>query len=191
MALRCPKCSATLTPAAGKDETSVVCPGCDRLLDLVLFPALWQARGSGAAAEAILTADECPCFYHPGKRAVRACERCGRFLCALCEVDLAGEFLCPSCIQGGKRKGRLERLENERFRYDRVALALAVYPMIFFYVTLITAPAAIFIALRFWRRPGGLVRSGKWFFVVALVLATLQLAGWVLFFGFLIARAYK
>ena len=62
--------------------------------------------------------------------------------------------------------------------YDQIALALAVLPLLIFYVTLITAPISLYIALRYWKSPRSIVHTTKWRFVVAIVFATLEIVGW-------------
>jgi hypothetical protein len=128
-----------------------------------------------------LAQGESSCFYHPHKRAVLPCESCGRFLCSLCDVELSGQHLCPGCLETGKRKGRLEQLQNHRLRYDKIALGLAVLPVLLIataWFTIVTAPAAMFVAIRHWKSPSSLLTQSKVRFVVAMLIAGLQLAGW-------------
>jgi hypothetical protein len=154
------------------------CPTCGTLLQIVVFPALLRAPQRGRDGEAILVNDEAGCFYHPQKRAVRPCDACGRFLCALCDCEINGQHLCPTCIETGKSKGKIKSLENHRTLYDSIALALAIYPLLIFYFTIITAPLALYLAIRCWNMPASLVRRTKVRCVLAMVLATLQIAGW-------------
>ena len=70
----------------------------------------------------MLVDGEASCFYHPAKKAVLPCESCGRFLCAVCDVEMNGQHLCPACLASGKKKGRLKQLENRRTLYDSLAL---------------------------------------------------------------------
>jgi hypothetical protein len=65
--------------------------------------------------------------------------------------------------------------------YDNIALLLAVTPLVtvvFWFFTLITAPATLFVVIRYWRAPSSLVPRTKTRFVIAGVVAVLQLAGW-------------
>jgi len=96
--------------------------------------------------------------------------------CAICE--LGGQHLCPACLEAGKQKGKIKSLENHRTLYDSMALALAVYPLLIFYFTIITAPAALFVAIRHWNSPSSIIPRTKIRFVVAIVIALVELAGW-------------
>ena len=73
---------------------------------------------------------------------------------------------------------RITRLENQRTLYDGIALSLAVLPLLVFYFTLLTAPIAIFIAIRHWNTPRSIVRRTRIRLVLAIILATIQIIGW-------------
>ena len=162
----------------------VACPACGGLFQSVVFPALFRPIERGTAGERIGLEGDAGCFYHPGRKAVLACEGCGRFLCALCDVTLSGRHLCPACIESGRKKGKLANLDRHRVLFDEIALALAVYPLVipFFgwFMTPLTAPACLYVALRYWKEPLSLVRRSRWQFVLAILMAALTLAGWAI-----------
>ena len=156
------------------------------MLEVEVFPAWNRSLPAVAAAETVLTDEEAGCFFHPEKRAVIPCEACGRFLCRLCDCEIGGQHLCPACLETGKKKGRIKNLENQRVLYDRIALALALYPILIFYLTIVTAPAAIFVAIRYWKAPASIPPRTRIRSVIAIVLALLQIGGWIVLFTFLI-----
>ena len=59
-----------------------------------------------------------------------------------------------------------------------LALTLALVPLLLWPFTLITAPAALFVAIRFWRAPGSVVQRTKIRLILALFLALAQIVGW-------------
>jgi hypothetical protein len=148
------------------------------LLQLLVFPAYFRGPVRGQAAENLLVEGESSCFYHPRKRAVLPCGSCGRFLCALCDVELNGQHLCPACLERGQQKRTLKNLENHRVRYSSIALAVAVIPILVWPLTLFTACAALYLTVRHWKSPGSIVGSSKFPFVLAAFLAVLQVAAW-------------
>lgn len=154
------------------------CPSCRADIRVDAFPALFHDVAPGSSGEALFTEGESSCFYHSAKKAVVPCEGCGRFLCSLCDIELDGKHLCPTCIEKGVKKGKLERLQADVTRYDDIAMLLAVVPLIFFCVTVFTAPAALFIAVRHWNSPGTVTPRGKWRFVAAIILSSLEMIGW-------------
>ncbi len=184
--LACPRCTAALPETFFNASELYPCPACMAQVQVEVFPALLNPPAIGSAGELVVMEGESSCFYHPTKRAVTACDGCGRFLCALCDLDLNGQHLCPSCLKSGKRKGKLKNLENRRLRYDSLALGLAFTPLLIFYLTIVTAPATIYIVIRHWNTPGSIVRRSRWRMVVAFIAALLELAGWIAVFYFFV-----
>lgn len=152
------------------------CPACGVPLLTEVFPTLFRKTSAGQSGEAVMIEGESSCFYHPQKKAVLPCEGCGRFLCALCDCPLHGKHYCPTCLEAGKTKGKIKSLENQRMLYDQIALSLAVFPLIFPYIILVTAPMAIFVAIRYWNAPRSILRRTRIRFIIAIVIALLEIA---------------
>ncbi|MEO7794930.1 MAG: hypothetical protein ABIV06_09175 [Thermoanaerobaculia bacterium] len=178
MSLVCSGCSSPL-PAAALAARDWECTNCAAKLALTIFPALWRASPAAETGHALSSDSDAACFFHTAKRAEVACDACGRFICSLCAVELGGGSYCPACIDSGDRRAGVPSLETHRTLWDRIALAVAVLPMLIFYVTLVTAPVAIFLSIRHWSSPGSLLGRSRWRFVVAIVLGGLQLFGMV------------
>lgn len=186
--IHCLKCRSALLDGVFNLDQFAPCPTCASPLQVEVFPAMFRELPRGSAGELVITDAEASCYYHPKKKAVQPCEACGRFLCALCDCEHQGKHLCPSCLESGRTKGRIKSLENFRTRYDNIALALAVYPILIFYFTLITAPMTLFVAIRYWKAPRGLTQTSNVRFVVAILVALLELGGWSLLFIALVTR---
>lgn len=152
------------------------CPACQTPIQIEVFPALFRPAAVGRDAEAVLVEGESSCFYHPQKKAVLPCDSCGRFLCALCDCEVAGQHLCPSCLDAGRTKRKIKSLEKSRTLYDSVALALTTYPALAcLWPSLLTAPVAVFVVIRYWRTPLSIVPRTKIRYVLALILAVLEI----------------
>jgi len=180
--LTCFRCKRPLPWEALNTAGLTVCAACGAHIRAWAFPALLSPSPAGAPAALILDGAEAGCFYHPEKKAVAVCESCGRFLCGLCEVGLAGGTTCAPCLSSGARKGRVTNLSGQRTLHDEVAFALAVYPLLAFPLTLLTAPMALYIAVRHWKTPAGILPRGHARFVAAIILAGMQVGGWIAFF---------
>lgn len=179
--LTCPKCHRPLPSSLFNAPDSGRCPACSTIVHVTVFPALHEPLSRGTAGEHVVMDDEASCFYHPHKKAVIPCDSCGRFLCALCDVELNGEHLCPNCLESGRKKGKLRHLDKERILYDNIALRVAVYPVIllfFWFLTFITAPVAIVLSVRYWNRPTSMLPRTKIRFILAIVIAVAQLGMW-------------
>src|SRR5438552_1543936 len=185
--LLCPKCKSPLPESALTQASLVACAACAAPLQVEIFPAFFRPVVTGRDGEAVLVEGESTCFYHPQKKAVLPCDGCGRFLCALCDCELHGQHFCPTCLEVGRKKRKIKSLENERTLYDSIALALAVAPMLIFYLTFITAPAALFVAFRYWNAPRSIVHRSRIRLVLAMIFASLQIVGWAVAIYFLVA----
>jgi hypothetical protein len=177
--LLCPKCKITLRENVINRGQLAPCPGCASPLQVEVFPALFRPIQTGQSGEAVLIETESSCFYHLQKKAVVHCEGCGRFLCALCDCVLHGQHFCPQCLETGKKKGKIRSIENERTLYDSIALGLAVVPLLLIYVTFLTAPIALYVAIRYWKAPRSIVHRSRIRLVLAMIFASLQIIGWV------------
>ena len=178
--LGCAHCHAPVETDAG------ICPGCRSPLEVLVFPALLAPPEICVAAPVM--EDEASCFYHVSKRAVVPCDQCGRFLCALCQIDFLGANWCPNCIDTGRRKGRLGGLDAVRRLYGNAALSLATLPLLFWPFTLMTAPMALYVAFRYWKAPSSLIRKNRWQFYVAILFGVAEVGGWFWLAALLVSR---
>jgi len=180
--VRCPRCGNLLSASDCNTTELVRCPSCQVRFRIEVFPALFRAIARGRPAEGILIEGESACFYHEQKKAVLPCDVCGRFRCALCDVELDNRHLCPACLQSGYKKGELNQLEKSRIIYDSAALWMAVLPMIVLPLTILTAPAAIFLAIFSWFRPSSIVPRTRLRSYLAIAFALAQIAFWIFAF---------
>ncbi len=184
----CTHCFTPLPPVMLNAPGPLPCPVCAASLTVRAFPALVRVASHGTAGDRVTEAGQAACFYHPHKTAHVPCDACGRFICALCDVELHGQHLCPSCVESGRRKGTLTTFENRRLLWDNIALGVAVLPIatvFFWFLSIVTAPTALFLAAIGWRKPGSLAPRTKIRFVLAIAFSLLVLAGWAGLFYFL------
>ncbi len=185
----CPNrhCGNALPQAICNTGAMATCPSCDTALQVEVFPAFYKGTVTGSKAETIVEEGTSSCFYHEKKKAVIHCDVCGRFLCALCDLDLGGSHVCPSCAESGRKKGNVGELESSRTVYDSAALTLALGAFLVWPAMVLTAPTAIYLAILSWRRPGSLVPRSRLRSYFAILIALLQLAG-IGFFIFALSR---
>ena len=177
-ALTCPRCRALLPATLINALAPAPCPGCAARLEVAAFPAWLEQRAAQTGETLVLEADA-SCFYHDQKRARAVCEHCGRFLCALCDVEYHGAHLCPTCIASGHEQARQPAFEHQRRLYDSLALGVATLPLLVWFVTILTAPVALYIVVRYWRAPGSAVRRGThWRMGLAALVALTELTVW-------------
>lgn len=186
----CTRCRAILPPARLENKDWFSCDSCGISLRLDVFPALFRRMPGGLAPQPVVAQGEANCFYHASKKAVVPCDSCGRFLCALCDLELDGRHLCPACLETGRAKGKMEKLIDERMLPDYLALALVFLPLLIgFWPSLLGAPAALYVVIRHWRASGSLTsRHTRLRLAAAAVLAIAEIIGWIIFFTYLAAK---
>ena len=185
-AARCANCRLSFEASLKDARMLVFCPGCGARQDLWLFPALARpAPVRHDAGTAVLT-DESTCFHHPEKRAEAVCDACGCFLCALCDIEApGGRHYCPACHAKGETGLAKMRERSGQMLYDEVAMTLALVSTLIPYFAPFTAPVVLYIVFKHWGKPLSAVPRGRWRFVVALLLAMLQLVGILFLIGLL------
>jgi hypothetical protein len=168
--------------AAGEAST---CPDCGTRHQVKIFPAALRVASSTnpeSAAEG-----DAACFDHPASRAVASCAQCGRFVCQLCAVELMGSHYCPSCMATGLSKVAGHDVRSSRVAYDSIALTVALAPLLFFPITLLTGPVAIFLSLRYWKQPLALMHANRWRFLAAILIGLIEVGGlgWLILYAVL------
>lgn len=191
--IECPACRAALPSPQLNREADEPCPACRRPLRAFAFPALYRPPENATRAAASVPGDA-TCYAHADHAAQSACDRCGRFMCGLCDVDLGGRHLCPACLDIAREKTDRGRFEARSIRYDGLALALAFWPgaaLATWFLTIFTAPAALFLTIRFWGRPLSILPRSRVRFVFAFLLSLAQIVGWIVLIYTIVQNATK
>ena len=185
--LSCPKCRADLPADLPPPGVPAACPSCRRPVEGLIFPAYRRPPATGKAAEAVVAAEDAGCFYHPQSRATVPCDQCGRFLCALCDLEIGGRHLCPGCVNAGRKKKLMSHLDDGRVLYGRLALMVALLPLLFWPLTVVTGPAAVFLAIYGWKKPRSLTGGGRVSYVFAILIGLAETLGWL----FLVVKIFR
>jgi hypothetical protein len=175
LALPCARCGLRLPPNPAEWRSISQCPRCHAPIQITVFPNLGRPAASGRSAELIVEAGESPCFYHADKRAVVHCHECGRFLCALCDIQLGEAHVCPACLSRAKKQASGSPMERKRTRYDQIVQGLVLLPVPFcFLIAPVTGLAAIALAIWKWRAPPSLLVNTRTRLIAGIILAVLE-----------------
>ncbi len=187
---RCAFCNQAL-PSAGLTSAGgvVSCRLCGRRSTLAIFPALME---DAAPKPPVLPHDppgegEAACFYSPGRRATKECSHCGVLISDLWAAQWGTKTVCLKCLEHLREKGRDDRFNTSRTLWDNLTLLLALAPLlllplvIFYWIGIFTAPAALFVGLWHWNSPRTMVPRGRWRLVLGLLLAGAQVAAGIYF----------
>jgi len=178
-AIVCAVCSWPVPREFWNREEGVRCGGCGQNVRVSVFPSI-DVLVTGAAPEALRAETEASCYYHAQSRAATVCGECGRFLCALCDLEIEGRHICPRCFESGVSAHRIETVEPRRVLWDSVALALATIPFLLIWPALIAAPWALTVIFRRWNAPSSVVPRTKIRFIIAGVFALAEI-GFIVF----------
>ena len=185
-AIPCAVCSWPVPREFWNREEGVRCRVCHHNVRVTAFPAI-DTISTGAAPEALGGETEASCFYHPQSRAARVCDECGRFLCALCDLEVEGRHICPRCFESGVNAHKIATVEPRRTLYDSVALALATLPFLLIWPAIIAAPWSLFIVITRWNAPSSVVPRTKIRFILAALFALSEL-GFIVFVFYMMAQ---
>lgn len=177
----CPSCGTPVLEPAVNQNAPASCNGCSNFIEVAVFPALFRQNATGQSGELVVVEGDATCFNHSNKKAVCPCDACGRFLCTLCDCELNGDHFCPTCLETGKSKNKIQSLQNQRTLYDSIALGLVVLPVVtlaFWFLTIFTAPAALVTALVYWNAPRSIVHRTKIRYVLAIIIALAEIVFW-------------
>ena len=169
---------------------TAMCTLCSASNRVRVFPAALFDRNAPTRAETALEG-EAACFDHPAKRAVAACQQCGRFVCQVCAVEFGEGTWCPSCVAAGAGKAKPANPENSRILYDSTTLIVPLVALLLWPVTLAAAPATVVLALMRWSRPLSLVRRYRWRFVLAILIALAEMAAWLFFLYYVFTGRFQ
>jgi hypothetical protein len=183
----CTRCHTPISAEYYNSSDLIPCPSCHVPIRIDVFPAFYRGFRPGIEGETLVD-DQASCFYHPQKKAVIPCDHCGRFLCALCDVEMGDKHLCPACLETGKKKGRIVNLDRHRLLYDGTALRLALFPMFTVWLTIFTAPIAIYLSIRHWNSPMSVIGRTKVRFILAIVISGLQIVAWATWIVHIVSR---
>lgn len=119
---QCPLCSALLDLATIRPGL-MRCSSCRGTFEATPFRAVEQRHDAVHAVTATPDGVAAACANHARNAAVTSCQRCGLFICALCEMNLGNGSYCPSCFDRIRTEGTLQT----RYRdYATMAVSAAV-----------------------------------------------------------------
>ena len=150
-AVTCPSCKGDVVPVETKTRWQT-CPYCEKRLQMRVWGSVQQNTSTMAAIS-----DQATCFFHPDKAFQACCQRCGRFVCALCDLQLGAEHVCPTCFERGRaNSGGGAATAEWRHRdvlYDSIAVTIGWGWILFWPVIVAALPAAIVLHVKYRKAP--------------------------------------
>jgi hypothetical protein len=144
-----------------------ICAFCDKRLQIRVWPVVRQSANAVSAMP-----EQATCFFHPEKAFQACCQRCGRFVCALCDLQLGAEHVCPTCFERGRADSGLNSGKAEwRHRdvlYDSIAVTIGWGWILVWPAFIAAIPAVIVLHVKYRKAPGSyLIPRSGWRFWAA------------------------
>ena len=121
------------------------------------------------------------CATHANNHAVASCERCGDFMCGLCEIPLQARLYCPRCYEALFQQGSVAVASGKTGNSPTIALVLGVLSVVMIICTPINfglAVAAALLGMGFLKQHRAQPElPGRGMAVAALVLAGISVVG--------------
>jgi uncharacterized paraquat-inducible protein A len=182
---QCPHCDITLSGELLRTGT-IDCPNCTKSFEATAFQPperrVVAPEFVGAGPEA-----GSACANHARNAAVASCQRCGLFICSLCEMNVGTGSYCPACFDRVRAEGSFPAAAQRYRDYGTMAITavLAGFLLSFMFMSVPFGAVGIYYAIKGirQRRERGKPKTGV---VIVLLFAILEVVGGLAFTAFLI-----
>ena len=188
---QCPRCDVPL--AREQVRTGLItCVRCRTRFEATAFE---PPRRRHRTVEQIIVAGPegaSACANHARNAAVTSCDRCGLFICSLCEMSVGGTAHCPSCFDHLRAEGSLHAGARKYRDYASMAYVASLVGFLFSFL-LLGLPfgaLAIYYAVkgRRQRREEGRSTAGM---VMMMIIGALEVLSSIAFAALLIFEVMK
>ena len=180
---QCPHCEMALDAEHARSGT-IQCPHCLRTFEATAFTPPQHAHravelaGTGPDESAV-------CANHARNAAVTSCDRCGLFICALCELKIGNTTYCPSCFERMHTAGSLGGTATRYRNYGALSVVALVGGVFCSFLAIPLGALAFYYARKGMKQRAGDGR-GTAGMIVAMILSILEILGGIAFIGFMI-----
>jgi hypothetical protein len=183
---QCPRCGAALSEESIHSGV-IICPHCNHRFEGTVFHP--PERNEIVTTEVVTVGPEGAnaCANHARNAATASCQRCGLFICALCDMNVGTGSYCPACFDRMRAEGSVQTVAR-RYRDDATIARTAAIAGLFLSMMFLGLPAGILaivfaIKARRQRRAEGRSVVGVTF---TMIVGLLEILGGLVWVGFLI-----
>jgi hypothetical protein len=166
----------------------IVCPYCSGTFEGTLFTPPERRKQSIVEIATVGPEGAAACANHALNAATTSCQRCGLFICTLCDMNLGSGSYCPSCFERVHNEGTLQS-ESYRYRdYAAIARTCAIFGLVGFHIGIGLLTVYYGIKGRKQRRAHGRPAIGV---TIALIVGLFEVLAMITFYGFLVWAMVK
>ena len=172
-----PQCPYCANPGGDWLQSgAVTCPQCTKRFEATLFhppelrlqivPVLATTGPTGANA----------CANHPGNSAVTSCQRCGLFICALCDMNVGTGSYCPTCFDRIRADEELDPAKTRIRDYAGLAKVMLAAGIFMWFASPVFASLSLYYGKKALKQRQE--TSGRtWTMYLIMIIAGLQILG--------------
>ncbi len=186
---QCPRCGITLNAATLRSGT-LICDYCNRPFEATVFQPPQRRQQFTEVVGAAGPEGANACANHARNAAVTSCQRCGLFICSLCDMNMGTGSYCPSCFDRVRSEGTLKPVATRRRDYASLARLTAIVGILFWFAWPILGGMVVYYAPKAMkqRREQGRSTAGM---VVVMILGILEIIGGFAIYAFMIFALMK
>lgn len=190
---QCPRCGVTLI-LASLQQGETICERCQGFFEATIFHPPERRRPQVVETVVVAGPEGAnACANHTRNAAVTSCQRCGLFICSLCDMNVGAGSYCPTCFDLVRAEGKLKAAPRKYRDYASIARLTAVLGLLAYFAWPLVGAIALYFVPKGFRQRREQGRSGAGMVIVG-ILAVAEILGGIAFYGFLIwsiARAGK
>ena len=131
---QCPRCNVPLT--SDWIRTGIItCPYCTKNFEATAFEPPRRQHVATMEVTAVGPDGANACANHTRNAATASCQRCGLFICALCDMNIGTGSYCPACFDHVRAAGTLPAARRYR-DFATVARSSAIAGLFFSFMFL-------------------------------------------------------
>jgi hypothetical protein len=188
---QCPRCAVTLT-ADWLHSGAITCPYCARAFEATAFNPPERAVEVTTEVTDVGPDGANACANHARNAATASCQRCGLFICALCDMNVGTGSYCPTCFDRVRAEGSLLPAAKRYRDFAGIARASALtgFLLAFFFLSIPFGALAVYFGFRARKQQKTEGRSSVGA-IIAILVGILDVLGGIAYIGFLIYTVGK
>lgn len=189
---QCPRCGGTLTSDWIRSG-AIDCPYCSRAFEATAFNPPQRKQVATTEVTSVGPEGANACANHARNAATASCQRCGLFICGLCDMNVGTGSFCPSCFERVRTEGTLQAAARRYRDFATMARSFAIAGIFFsfMFLGLPFGAAAMYYGLkaRNQRRVEGRSITGPIITIVIGILEMLAGIASILFILYMIGKS--